>query len=74
MDSRSSDRKIQLGVFGKPFGLEGYVYLRYHGNEPKGLLEFKELFRGNILLNSNKLYYCRQCIKNCLYSDDWPTR
>ena len=44
MDSRSSDRKIQLGVFGKPFGLKGYVYLRYHGNEPKGLLEFKELF------------------------------
>ena len=44
MDNRSSDRKIQLGVFGKPFGLQGYVYLRYHGNEPKGLLDFKELF------------------------------
>lgn len=44
MNSRSSDRKIPLGIFGKPFGLKGYLYFRYYGNNPEGLSEFEKIY------------------------------
>ena len=44
MDNRSLGRKIPLGVLGKPFGLKGYLYLRYLGNNPNGLIDFKEVY------------------------------
>ena len=44
MISRSKDRKIPLGVFGKPFGLKGFIFLRYYGGNPENIKEFKDLF------------------------------
>ena len=44
MGNRSSDRRISLGLLGKPFGLKGHLYLRYYGNNHKGLVDFKQIF------------------------------
>ena len=44
MISRSKDRKIPLGIFGKPFGLKGFIFLRYYGGNPENIKEFKDLF------------------------------
>ena len=52
MNSRSSDRKIPLGIFGKPFGLKGYLYFRYYGNNPEGLSEFEKIY-----LSDNNLVF-----------------
>ena len=49
MNSRSTDRKIPLGIFGKPFGLKGHLYLRYHGDNPKGLLNFNKIYLSDSL-------------------------
>jgi len=44
MISRSKDRKIPLGIFGKPFGIKGYIFLRYYGDSPENIKEFTDLF------------------------------
>ena len=43
MNNRSSDRKISLGLFGKPLGLKGFIYFRYYGDDPETLIKYKGL-------------------------------
>ena len=44
MNSRSSDRKIPVGVFGKPFGIKGFLYLKYYKNNTEKLNDFVMLY------------------------------
>ena len=44
MSSRSKDRKILMGTLGKALGLKGLLYFKYHGSDPKNLLNFDYLF------------------------------
>tara|TARA_B100001750_G_C15227336_1_gene456358 strand:- start:79 stop:603 length:525 start_codon:yes stop_codon:yes gene_type:complete len=44
MNSRSSDRKILVGIFGKPFGIKGFLYLRYFINNTEKLNDFDKLY------------------------------
>ena len=49
MNNRSSDRKVSLGIFGKPFGLKGFVYFRYYGDDPKTLIKHKGMYLSDSL-------------------------
>ena len=44
MNDRSKDRKILLGILGKPFGLKGFTFLKYYGSQPENIKNFHELF------------------------------
>ena len=44
MNNRSEDRKIPLGVFGKPYGIKGYIYLRYYGDNQENIKAFNGLY------------------------------
>ena len=46
MSNRSTDRKIFLGTIGKPFGIKGFVYFKYFGDDPKSLEKFDHLLVG----------------------------
>ncbi len=46
MCSRSSDRKIVLGVLGKPFGIKGFLYLNYYSGDLSTLNSFSYFFVG----------------------------
>lgn len=44
MNYRSQDRKVPLGILGKPFGLKGHIFLRYYGNLQENIKDFDELY------------------------------
>lgn len=44
MNDRSEDRKIPLGIFGKPFGVKGYIFLKYYGDNQENIKDFDELY------------------------------
>jgi len=44
MNDRSEDRKIPLGILGKPFGVKGYIFLRYYGDNQENIKDFDELY------------------------------
>ena len=44
MNNRSKDRKIPLGIFGKPFGVKGHVFLKYYGDNQKNIKDFNNLY------------------------------
>ena len=44
MNNRSQDRKVPLGILGKPFGLKGHIFLRYYGNLQENIKDFDELY------------------------------
>ena len=44
MNNRSEDRKIPLGVFGKPYGIKGYIHLRYYGDNQENIKAFNGLY------------------------------
>ena len=44
MNIRSSDRKVPLGIFGKPFGIKGFIYLNYYGDVKENIKNFDNLF------------------------------
>jgi 16S rRNA processing protein RimM len=44
MNDRSEDRRIPLGIFGKPFGLKGYIFLRYYGDNQENIKDFDGLY------------------------------
>ena len=44
MNNRSPDRRIPLGILGKPYGIKGHIYLRYYGDVQENIKEFHELY------------------------------
>ena len=44
MNDRSEDRRIPLGILGKPFGVKGYIFLRYYGDNQENIKDFDELY------------------------------
>ena len=44
MNDRSGDRRIPLGILGKPFGVKGYIFLRYYGDNQENIKDFDELY------------------------------
>ena len=44
MNDRSQDRRIPLGIFGKPFGVKGYIFLRYYGDNQENIKDFDVLY------------------------------
>ena len=44
MNDRSKDRRIPLGILGKPFGVKGYIFLRYYGDNQENIKDFDELY------------------------------
>ena len=51
MNNRSTDREISLGRFGKPFGLKGYIYFRYYGDDLETLAKYKGLLISDSLFS-----------------------
>ena len=44
MNDRSEDRRIPLGILGKPFGVKGYIFLRYYGDNQENIKDFDVLY------------------------------
>ena len=44
MNDRSEDRRIPLGIFGKPFGVKGYIFLRYYGDNQENIKNFDGIY------------------------------
>ncbi len=44
MNNRSQDRRIPLGILGKPFGIKGHIFLRYYGDVQENIKDFSELY------------------------------
>ena len=44
MNNRSQDRKVPLGILGKPFGLKGHIFLRYYGDLQENIKDFDALY------------------------------
>lgn len=44
MNDRSEDRRIPLGILGKSFGVKGYIFLRYYGDNQENIKDFDELY------------------------------
>ena len=44
MNDRSKDRRISLGILGKPFGVKGYIFLRYYGDNQENIKDFDVLY------------------------------
>tara|TARA_B100000029_G_scaffold237436_1_gene234503 strand:- start:147 stop:671 length:525 start_codon:yes stop_codon:yes gene_type:complete len=63
MNNRSDDRKIPLGIFGKPYGIKGYIYLKYYGDNQENIKRFDGLYIEehlnleieDVLIRNNKL-------------------
>jgi len=63
MNNRSEDRRIPLGILGKPFGVKGYIFLRYYGDNQENIKDFDGLYIDelhsleieDVLINNKKL-------------------
>ena len=44
MNNRSQDRRIPLGILGKPFGIKGHIFLRYYGDVQENIKDFNRLY------------------------------